>query len=207
MPRIEAWARKTGSSCAAEKTELIHITRKRSEQCQGQIIMSGNTITLSTTAKLLGVIFDHELRWKEHVQQVVKRATKVNIALGGLRQLRPEQMRQVHEACVVPVIDYASTVWHDPLRDKTHLRQPRTVQRTALIRVLSAFRTVATSTLEVEAHVPPWTKHHHQTPHPTTETPYMGYLASGPTATKYRSDACPVPGRRDLENNEPGETS
>lgn len=155
IPRIEAWAQKTGSSFAAEKTELIHITRKRSEQCQGQILMNGNTITPSTTAKLLGVIFDHELRWKEHVQQVVKRATKVNIALGGLRQLRPEQMRQLYEACVVPVTDYASTVWHDPLRDKTHLRQLRTVQRAALIRVLSAFRTVATSTLEVEAHVLP----------------------------------------------------
>ena len=37
IPRIEAWARKTGSCFAAEKTELIHITRKRSEQCQGQI--------------------------------------------------------------------------------------------------------------------------------------------------------------------------
>jgi ribonuclease HI len=155
IPRIETWARKTGSSFAAEKTELIHITRKRSEQCQGQITMNDTAITPSTTAKLLGVVFDHELRWKEHVQQVVKRATKVNIALGGLRQLRPEQMRQLYEACVVPIVEYASTVWHDPLRDKTHLRHLRTVQRAALIRILSAFRTVATSTLEVEAHVLP----------------------------------------------------
>ena len=155
IPRIETWARKTGSSFAAEKTELIHITRKRSEQCQGQITMNGTAITPSATAKLLGVIFDHELRWKEHVQQVVKRATKVNIALGGLRQLRPEQMRQLYEACVAPIIEYASTVWHDPLRDKTHLRHLRTVQRAALIRILSAFLTVATSTLEVEAHVLP----------------------------------------------------
>ncbi|KAJ6004638.1 hypothetical protein N7540_013007 [Penicillium herquei] len=84
--------------------------------------MHGNAIKPSTTAKLLGVVFDHELRWRPHVQQAVKRATKVNIALGGLRHLRPEQMRQLYEACVAPVIDYASTVWHDPLRDKTHLR-------------------------------------------------------------------------------------
>jgi ribonuclease HI len=155
IPRIEAWARRTGSSFAAEKTELIHITRKKSEQCQGQIIMNGKTIAPSTTAKLLGVIFDHGLRWKEHVQQVVKRATKVSIALGGLRQLRPEQMRQLYEACVAPVVEYASTVWHDPLRDKTHLRHLRTVQRTAIIRILSAFRTVATSTLDVEAYILP----------------------------------------------------
>jgi hypothetical protein len=87
--------------------------------------MNGKAILPSTTAKLLGVIFDHELRWKEHVQQAVQRATKVNIALGGLRQLRPEQMRQLYEACVAPVVEYASIVWHDPLRDKTHLRQLR----------------------------------------------------------------------------------
>ncbi|KAI2700824.1 hypothetical protein CBS147333_9726 [Penicillium roqueforti] len=81
-----------------EKTELIHITRKRKEQSQSQLIINGNTIKPSTTAKLLGIIFDHKLRWKEHVQQAVKRATKVNIALRGLRQLRPEQMRQLYEA-------------------------------------------------------------------------------------------------------------
>lgn len=69
--------------------------------------------------------------------------------------LRPEQMRQLYQTCVAPVVDYASTVWHDPLRDKTHLRHLNTVQRTLLIRILSAFRTVATSTLEVEAYVLP----------------------------------------------------
>jgi ribonuclease HI len=154
-PRIEEWARRTGSSFAAEKTELIHLTRRKGEQLQGEVVMNGNTIEPSSKAKLLGVIFDHELRWKEHVQQAIKRATKVAIALAGLRHLRPEQMRQIYQACVTPVVDYASTVWHDPLRDKTHLRHLNTVQRVPLIRILSAFRTVATTTLEVEAHVLP----------------------------------------------------
>jgi ribonuclease HI len=155
IPRIEAWARRTGSCFAAEKTELIHLTRKRSEQLQGQVVINGKTVKPSSTAKLLGVIFDHELRWKEHVQQAIKRATRVTIALSGLRHLRPEQMRQIYQACVTPVVDYSSTVWHDPLRDKTHLRHLNTVQRAPLIRILSAFRTVATTTLEVEAHVLP----------------------------------------------------
>jgi ribonuclease HI len=155
IPRIEAWAQRTGSCFAAEKTELIHFTRKKREQLQGQVVINGKTVKPSPTAKLLGVIFDHELRWKEHVQQAIKRATKVAIALAGLRHLRPEQMRHIYQACVTPVVDYASTVWHDPLRDKTHLRHLSTVQRAPLIRILSAFRTVATTTLEVEAHVLP----------------------------------------------------
>lgn len=91
------------------------------------------------------------------MQQVVKRATKVNIALGGLRHPRPEQMRQL----------YGSTkhAWHRWLT--THQQCGITPsntkriynysvdQRATLIRILSAFRTVATQTLEVEAHVWP----------------------------------------------------
>jgi hypothetical protein len=82
IPRIEALARRTRSCFAAEKTELIHITCKRKGQSQGQLIMKGNTIKAFTTTSLRGLIFDHELRCKEHVQQAVKRATKVNNALG-----------------------------------------------------------------------------------------------------------------------------
>lgn len=53
------------------------------------------------TAKLLEVIFGQELRWKQHVQQAVKRANKVAIAICGLRHLRPAQMRQLYQACIM----------------------------------------------------------------------------------------------------------
>ena len=35
IPRIEKWAQRTGSNFAAEKTELIHLTRKRGEHLEG----------------------------------------------------------------------------------------------------------------------------------------------------------------------------
>ena len=54
IPRIEAWARRTRSCFAAEKTELIHLTRKRSEQLKGQLIMSGKTAKPSPSAKVVG---------------------------------------------------------------------------------------------------------------------------------------------------------
>ena len=72
--------------------------------------MHGATIQPSATVKLLGVMFDRELRWKEHVQQAVKQAIKVNIVMRGLQHLQSFQMRQLYQACVTPVIDYALTV-------------------------------------------------------------------------------------------------
>ncbi|GFF62105.1 RNA-directed DNA polymerase (Reverse transcriptase) [Aspergillus udagawae] len=152
IPRIEQWAKQTCSCFAAEKTELSHFARKKSEQTKGRLVTQGATIKPSATAKLLGVVCDREVRWKEHVQQAVNRATKVNIALAGLRDLSPGQMRQLYQACVTPIMDYASTVWHNPLKDKRHLRVLDTAQRSALIRILSAFRTVATATMEVETY-------------------------------------------------------
>lgn len=155
IPRIEEWARKTGSQFAAEKTELIHLTRRKGVGTYGQVEFDGATVEARDTVKLLGVVFDREMRWKEHVQQVVKRAARAVSATSGLRHLRPMQMRQLYQACVTPVVDYASTVWHDPLKDKMHLRALATIQREALIRILSAFKTVATQTMEVEAYLPP----------------------------------------------------
>ncbi|GAA92634.1 hypothetical protein AKAW_10748 [Aspergillus luchuensis IFO 4308] len=61
-----------------------------------------------------------------------------------------------------PTIAYASTMWHNPLRDKLHLRLLETVQRTALIRILSAFRTVSTAALEVETYILPTHLRHKQ---------------------------------------------
>jgi hypothetical protein len=64
-------------------------------------------------------------------------------------------MRQLHQACVTPAVDCASAVWRNPLKDKTHLRVLGTVQRAALIRILSAFKTTATQPLEVKTYVLP----------------------------------------------------
>lgn len=64
---------------------------------QGQIVVKGTVVLPSPTAKLLGVVFDQELRSKEHVHPAIKRVTKTIIALCGLRHLRPEQMRQLYQ--------------------------------------------------------------------------------------------------------------
>ncbi|OQD73992.1 hypothetical protein PENANT_c192G05394 [Penicillium antarcticum] len=77
-----------------------------------------------------------------------------DVALGGLRHLRSEQMGQLYQTCVTPIVDYASTVWHDPLQDKPHLRH-YTVQGTVLSRILSPFRAVETTVLKAEALILP----------------------------------------------------
>lgn len=56
------------------------------------------------------------------------------------------------------IIQYQSKIiesTQQELKDKTHLQQLGTIQRAALIRILSAFRTVSTQALEVESYTLP----------------------------------------------------
>lgn len=155
IPRIEEWARRNGAVFDAKKTKLIHFTRKKSEQLLGSITMNGETNLPLPAIKLLGVIFDQELRWKDHTQYAVKKATMKSLAIARLRFLRPKQMRELYSACVIPKMDYASTVWYNPNKCVWITRTLDTVQRVALIRAISAFRTIATETVEVENHMLP----------------------------------------------------
>jgi hypothetical protein len=54
IPRIETWARQTGSCFVAEKTELIHLTRNKKEQSQGEITMNNTIIKPTATVKSPG---------------------------------------------------------------------------------------------------------------------------------------------------------
>lgn len=117
--------------------------------------MGTHEVKPKSEVKLLGVIFDKQLRWRAHVQRAVKRATKTCLAIGRLRHLRPKQMRQLYQACVIPQMDYASTVWHSPQRCKWQVTTLSRIQRIATIKAISAFRTVATETLDYENFVLP----------------------------------------------------
>jgi hypothetical protein len=68
---------------------LIHFTRRKQERGTGSITIDSKVIGASRTAKLLGVLFDDKLRWKDHVQYAVKAATTIALGIGGLRHLRP----------------------------------------------------------------------------------------------------------------------
>lgn len=45
-----------------------------------------------------------------------------------LAHLRAAQMGQIYQACLLPEIGYASSVWHDPHVHEEHLQVLSTVQ-------------------------------------------------------------------------------
>jgi hypothetical protein len=70
------------------------------------------------SAKILGVIFDHELRFKEHVARAAKRGWQGVQALARLRGVRPATARQLYNATVASRTDNTVAVRFSPYLDK-----------------------------------------------------------------------------------------
>ena len=89
---------------------FVHFTRN-SERTNGQPIMiKGQEVYPAARAKLLGVVMDSELRYKEHIAKASTRGLHAAMALKRLSGLSPLTARRLFEATVAPVVDYASSI-------------------------------------------------------------------------------------------------
>ena len=166
LNEAEEWRKKHGVQFEISKYILVHFTRNRRMETKASVTINGVTIKPSNEAKYLGVIFDQELRFKSHLQHVVKKGTNAAMALSSIAKSTwgapYTYVRQLFQAVVVPRTDYAAIIWHRPKDDGStagniQIRKLITVQRLAMKAILRCYRTTPTAAMEVEIGLqPPW---------------------------------------------------
>jgi hypothetical protein len=72
--------------------------------------MRQQEIYLNLLIKILGVILDQELRFKDHVGRITKRGIKAVQALVRLNRLAAKTARQLYSTLAVSIIIYASSI-------------------------------------------------------------------------------------------------
>jgi hypothetical protein len=156
---IFQWAQNNAIAFDDSKTELLHFTKQRSRHELGPPVALPNGTTVQPVAVLcwLGVWLDRKLTFHTHVQTKLAAAER---ALSGLLRLSSTEkglsignMRQLYQACVVPIADFGSEIWWKG--QKGLERKLQTLQNTATRRILGAFRTTPTALLDVESALPP----------------------------------------------------
>jgi hypothetical protein len=150
--RAIQWERWSGATFEGDKTIIIHFTRRPERIDTSPFTIKGETVVPSGTAKILGVVMDTQLQYKQHI---TKATTKGLLAAGALRRLRlvsPTTARKLFGATVAPVVDYASNVWMHACGCKGLALMNR-IQRLGAQAVTGAFRTVATAVAEAEASI------------------------------------------------------
>jgi exonuclease III/ribonuclease HI len=161
IPHALGWAMRSGAIFEAQKTQVIHFTRNARQNPSPKLALRIGTqnINPSNTVKLLGVIFDERLRFREHVGRVTKRGIKASQALLRLRGLRPQSARQLYNALVVPTVTYASSVWIT-LNKHGHIpswvvKPLHVIQKSAAKSITGIYRSVSLTIAEAEASIEP----------------------------------------------------
>ncbi|KMK56426.1 reverse transcriptase [Aspergillus fumigatus Z5] len=122
------WEKRSGATFEADKTAIIHFTPKAFKSDQGPFTIKGQTIEPKVHVKILGVLMDTRLKYKEHIARAASKGLEAAMELRRLRGLSPATARQLFTATVAPAVDYGSNVWMHACKDKA-IRPINQVQR------------------------------------------------------------------------------
>jgi hypothetical protein len=146
------WERRSGATFEAEKTAIIHFAPKAHKSDQRSFTIKGQIVKPKDHVKILGVLMDTRLKYKEHIARAASKGLEAAMELRRLRGLSPATARQLFTSTVAPVVDYASNVWMHAFKDKA-IGPINRVQRVGAQAIVGTFLTVATSVAEAEAHI------------------------------------------------------
>ncbi len=104
------WERRSGATFEAEKTAIVHFTRNANKADSEPFNIKGQMVQPKDHVKVLGVIMDTKLKYKEHIARAATKGLEAVMELRRLRGLSPPTARQLFTATVAPVVDYASNV-------------------------------------------------------------------------------------------------
>jgi Reverse transcriptase (RNA-dependent DNA polymerase) len=105
------WERRSGATFEGDKTSVVHFTRNPRRTDMIPVMVKGEPVVPKKNAKILGVIMDPELRFKEQIASAATKGLNAAMALRRLRMVSPSSTRQLFGAAVTPVVDYASNIW------------------------------------------------------------------------------------------------
>jgi len=82
-------------------------------------LLSGETIELTCSLKVLGIQFDHDMSWKTHMENIIMKSNRMISGLKTIRHvLTEEQFLTVSTAQYFGSLYYGLPTWYHPLKVK-----------------------------------------------------------------------------------------
>jgi ribonuclease HI len=138
-----------------DKTDLIHFYSGKNHQLN-LILPNGNIIKPKKLIKWLGIYFDSNLRYKEHINIRTSQAKQAFYRLNRLSNitngLSPFAIRQLYLACITSISDYGSELWWD---NNKSIKPLQAVQNLATRKILGVFKTAPLLPMQIESALPP----------------------------------------------------
>ena len=110
LTKAVQWGNANSLHFVPSKTVALFFHRKRKFKAPKKLIMSNQVIDYSNTAKYLGVFLDTRLEFTYHIQNKVKQAKKLVMALrnavGANWGPVPRVLKWAYSGIVLPIVGY-----------------------------------------------------------------------------------------------------
>jgi hypothetical protein len=161
------WLSNRGLKTDQVKNELMHFSRTKTGRNAGtgpvitiptDIDGVTKTVQPSNLMRYLGIWFDPQLRFTEHVKRATEKAASAAQALkmlgNSVKGLHQTHLRRMYQGAILPIALYGLPVFW---RSKAHAitNTLSKLQNKCLRVITGAFRTTSIQAMEIEASIPP----------------------------------------------------
>ena len=149
-----SWAARHGMVFSPEKYEILHFSRRRSDNLQLKLRLGNVILRPKEEVQVLGVYLDAKLHWHKHQRIILQKAQK---ALSSLSRTSYSTWgfpvltsRFVYTAILRSLLSYAVGIWFNPLRKSSNISSLSTFQNKCLRLIGGAFKATPSFLLESE---------------------------------------------------------
>ena len=130
---LEAWCESTRMKLNPAKCQFLKISFSRQPADPEPVIIANQSIPECDHVKLLGVTIQNDLKWKNHVCDLVSRSSRKLYMLRTLKKfgLLADDLLTVFQCYIRPITEYCAPVWHSSLT-LAESEQIESIQKRAL---------------------------------------------------------------------------
>ena len=154
IAQLWSWAARHGMVFSPEKYEILHFSRRRSDNLQLKLRLGNVILKPKEEVRVLGVYLDAKLHWHKHQRIILQKAQK---ALSSLSRTSystwgfpVHTSHLVYTAILRSLLSYAVGIWFNPLRKSSNISSLVSFQNRCLRLIGGAFKATPSFLLESE---------------------------------------------------------
>ena len=112
LAKVAEWFDSNKLTLNVNKTQMLMMSRKKTLNSQGDVILRNEAMQRVAKAKFLGVIVDERLNWKDHISMVSHQIPKSCGIISLIRNtLDIKSKKLIYYSLIHPYLTYCSNVW------------------------------------------------------------------------------------------------
>ena len=137
-----------------DKTKFLLFSN---DTCQPLIQLNQQCTPLEqvTEKRMLGIIVDNKLSFKQHIDKITTNAKKSASVLSLFRYLSVQKLVTIYKVLVRPTLEFGSVLWGYKVNSSNNRTKLESAQRYSMLKILQAPPSTPTAVMEVELGIVP----------------------------------------------------